>query len=261
MKFNHEIIGLNLGIKPQEYIGEYVGYENFPQELLRIRGLQNDLVASVESVIYQHLNYDTKSAILIAPTEGLAAGENLFFGDWWGYPRDNIDSEKEKNQRLLWYKPMHFSLFLASMLENWDDLRKLASWCFDDNADQYFGPIGKEEPYIVMLFAEHFGGTKLERSLELRAQAEGCRRKRPKQLLAMLDSLIAQDQDLFQDSLKQLLTRFSKSCPRTDIGNLWEVVDVVTSTFRNVGVHMIGLEEPELPPKLKAHLVTPASIQ
>ena len=261
MKINHKIIGLNVKLKPHKYVGEYVGYDNFPRELLRLRGLQNDLIVSVESVIYQHLGYDSSSATLVAPTEGLAVAENLFFGDWWSYPHDKIDSEKEKNQRLLWFKPMHFSLFLASLLQRWDDLRKLASWCFDDNADQYFGPIGEEEPYVVMLFAEHFGGTKLKRSAELRAQVEGCRRKRPKLLLSMLDSLINQDQDQFQDSLKQLLTRFSKSCPRSDIGNLWEVVDVVASTFRNVGVQLIGLEEPELSPKLTAHLVTRDSIQ
>ncbi|MEM7453103.1 MAG: hypothetical protein AAF456_01995 [Planctomycetota bacterium] len=257
---NHEIIGLNLKLKPHKYLGEYVGYDNFPRQLSRKRGLNNDLVASVESVIYKHLGFDRNSVTLVAPSAGLAAAEILFFGDWWK-DQSKYETEKEKNLEMLWYQPMHFSLFLASLLHRWDDLRKLASWCFDDHADDYFGPIGKEEPYVVMLFAEHFGGTKLIRSAELRAQVEGCRRKRPKLLLSLLDSLIAHDHDQFQDSLKQILARFSKLCPQSDIGNLWEVVDLVTSTFHNVGVHMIGLEEPELTTKLQGHLVTPHSIQ
>ncbi len=261
MDRNHEIIGMQLSMKPYKFIGEYVGVENFAEDAARELALGFDLNVVVRSVIYRHLDYDLSGADLVDAPVGMEIALNQFFGDWWQHPREECETEAEKNQEMLWFKPMHFSLFLASLLQRWDDLRKLASWCFDDNADQYFGPIGEEEPYVVMLFAEHFGGTKLGRSSELRAQVEGCRRKRPKLLLSLLDSLISQDQDLFQDSLKQLLTRFSKSCPRSDIGNLWEVVDVVTSTFRNVGVHMIGLKEPELASKLKAHLVTPDSIQ
>ncbi len=260
MKTNREVIGLDLGLKPQKYVGEYIGIENFSPELMRIRGLQNDLVVSVESAIYRHLGFRDDRVKLVSLADGVATGVNLFFGDWWQYPPDNYESESEKNDEILWYKPMHFSLFLASLLQQWEKLRKIASWCFDDNADQYFGPIGEEEPFVVLLFAEHFGGKQLGRSAELRSQIEACRRKRPKLLLMMLDALIAKDQDLFQGALEQLLTRFSKSCPRADVGNLWQVVDVITSTFRNVGVHLVGLEDRELSSNLKAHLVTPDSV-
>lgn len=113
---------------------------------------------------------------------------------------------------------------------------------------------------VHKLIAQLISGKHMKGSESLRQNIEKCRGKRPKLLLALIDSIVAKDQARFAEALKLSLAHFSKTFPRSNVGgDLVSLIGLPQSILYSWAMHR-GFDEVELAPKVAGHLMTRKSL-
>ena len=230
---------------------EYLNGNN-SSEFARVR----EVLGATDRVLTQHLGYITFENLVEMVHGGFDVGFDVFFGNWW---TEHEESEMVKNEELSWHDPFIQSCILGMLGNQWEKVSELGGWLCPNKMESYIGHASIEEAMVLILIAAHLTGEKMGGADSLCEKVEKCRLKRPKLLLSVLDSVIAQDQQLFDRGMHDLLKHYDKSCHPSDFGNFTDVVCLPSSILYAVG-RKNGLEQVELPERLIARIVTHESV-
>lgn len=162
--------------------------------------------------------------------------------------------DKSRSDRVLkWFEPLVHGLFLAGLVERWDDIGKICSW-FDATIEPEYtaGELEDEYQQLFLCIAGSLSPEPMEGADELLAKVKKCRAKRPRLLCAAWEAASAADQAAFDKAFPETVKHFL-SKPEDGQAYVW--VAIHQSIVWLIAEHR-GLTLPAMSDKLNAAVVT-----
>jgi hypothetical protein len=257
----------------QNYLVNMGNYDNKVGRINFIR--YHDLTNCVHVFYATHLAIDLSAINIDLREIGHTCGQlaiEYFFGDWRnGYadraPDGSIptDWDEDKWSREKCRKEMHWaigfhgSLLCTLIVNNIEATRKIAQWVDEDLCDTYWQEnFSVEDILYLTVFGKIIRGEKWEYCNSIIEKISKSRRRRPKLLLEVLESIIKKDDVAFENSIQKYMKHFLKSEARIDEG--YEgVISVYASVLWNYA-SLEGIKLPLFPEEIMDRIVTPQSV-
>jgi hypothetical protein len=196
---------------------------------------------------------------------------DYFFGDWRdGYADTDAEgkiasywdgicwSREVCRQKMDWIDPFYESLICTFLVNDIDVVRRIAEWVDVDIWDMYLLDHTVEDAMFLTVLGKIIRGEQWKDCISIIEKITSSRRRRPKLLLPILESIFNSNDTDFSESIQKYVKHFIKNEVKIDEG-FTGVISIYASLLWNYA-RLCKIELPILPEEIMDRIITPQSV-